>query len=112
MAFSKVFDLLIKFNGSQHISSANLFACIGALTNIAKHRPDFMGKVVASIELLHSNLPPTLSTTQVNSVRKKLKSELVNIIKHPAASDYAENIAAMLIELGMFILQLQYSPIR
>lgn len=77
-----------------------MFACIGALTNIAKHRPEFMRKVVLAIELLHSNLPPTLSATQVNSIRKKLKSELSSIIKHHAAFDYIENISTMLTDLG------------
>ncbi|KAF5275676.1 hypothetical protein FQA39_LY06788 [Lamprigera yunnana] len=97
---NKIFDLLIKFNGSQHVSSANLFACIGALTNIARHRPEFMGKVIAGIELLHSNMPPTLSSTQVNSVRKKLKTELCSLIKHHAAFDYLDNVTSMLTELG------------
>ncbi|KAF5307789.1 hypothetical protein FQR65_LT06661 [Abscondita terminalis] len=105
---NKIFDLLIKFNGSQHVSSANLFACIGALANIARNRPEFMGRVIASIELLHSNMPPTLSSTQVNSVRKKLKTELCSLIKHHvAAHDYLENITTMLIELGYTQQELQ-----
>lgn len=99
-AFSKIFEVLLKFNGSQHISSANLFVCIGALTNIAKNRPEFMGRVVSGIELLNSNMPPTLSSTQVNSVRKKLKSELSTLVKHHSASDYIESITTMLIDLG------------
>ncbi|GJQ67330.1 hypothetical protein Trydic_g8229 [Trypoxylus dichotomus] len=97
---NKIFALLIRFNGSQHISSANLFACIGALTNIGKHRPVFLDQVINAIENLHSNLPPTLSTTQVNSVRKKLKSELMGLIKHPSTSEYIEVITPMLIDLG------------
>ncbi|KAK4880146.1 hypothetical protein RN001_008292 [Aquatica leii] len=105
---NKIFDLLIKFNGSQHVSSANLFACLGALTNIAKNRPEFMGRVITGIELLHSNMPPTLSSTQVNSVRKKLKTELCSLIKHHvAAYDYLENITTMLIELGYTQQELQ-----
>lgn len=103
-----MFNLLLKFNGSQHVSCANLFACIGILTNIGKNRPEFMGQVVTAIELLHSNLPPTLSTTQVNTIRKKLKSELSALIKHHAAYDYVENISTMLVDLGEFSLFLSY----
>lgn len=95
--------LLIKFNGSQHISSANLFACIGALTNIGKNRPEFMSQVVQALERLQSNLPPTLTTTQLNSIRKKLKSELAGLIKHSAAFEYIDKITALLQELGNLI---------
>ncbi|KAB0797876.1 hypothetical protein PPYR_08869 [Photinus pyralis] len=104
---NKIFDLLIKFNGSQHVSSANLFACIGALANIARQRPEFMGKVIAGIELLHSNMPPTLSSTQVNSVRKKLKTELCSLIKHHASFDYLESLTTMLVELGYSMQELE-----
>lgn len=52
--FSMVFDLLIKFHGSPHVSSVNLMTCMGSLTLIAKMRPQFMGKVVAALETLHS----------------------------------------------------------
>lgn len=85
---------------SSHISSANLFACIGALTNIGKNRPEYMVQVIESIVKLHANMPPTLSTMQVNSVRKKLKSELSSLIKHPAAYEYVDIISSMLLELG------------
>lgn len=98
----------MKFTGSQHISSANLFACIGALMNIAKHRPEFMGRVVSGIELLSTNMPPTLSSTQVNSIRKKLKTELCALIKHHSATDYIENITTMLVDLGKYSLVLMY----
>ncbi len=43
--FRKVFDELVKYHGSAHISSANLMTCMGALTNIAKLRPEFLSKV-------------------------------------------------------------------
>lgn len=59
-----------------------------------------MSFVVPALENLQSNLPPTLSTTQVSSIRKKLKSELTSLIKHPAAFEYAEKISALLLELG------------
>lgn len=100
--FRHIFELLIKFNGSQHISSANLLACLGVLTNIAKNRPEFMAPVITAIEALHGNLPPTLTTTQVNSVRKKLKAELVNLIKHPPTYEFIDNLTPILLDLGEY----------
>ena len=67
---SKVFDELVKYHGSPHISSANLMVCMTALTNIAKLRPNFfMSKVIVALEMLHANLPPTLakSNTEASS---------------------------------------------
>uniref|UniRef100_A0A1B6C9A1 Symplekin n=1 Tax=Clastoptera arizonana TaxID=38151 RepID=A0A1B6C9A1_9HEMI len=95
-----VFDLMVKFHGSPHISSANLMACMSALTLIAKSRPKFMGKVVAALETLHTNLPPTLTNSQVSSVRKHLKLQLLNLLKHPAVADFTQNISALLTDLG------------
>lgn len=79
-----------------------MLACLGVLTTIAKNRPEFMMAIVTTMESLHGNLPPTLTTTQVNSVRKKLKSELMGLIKHPAAFEFVENITKMLTDLGIF----------
>ncbi|XP_046384169.1 symplekin [Ischnura elegans] len=95
-----ILDLLIKFHGSPHISSINLMTCMGTLTLIAKMRPQFMGKVVAALEMLHTNLPPTLSKSQVSSVRKHLKLQLFNLLKHPASMDYQTNITSLLTDLG------------
>ncbi|KAG8333354.1 hypothetical protein J6590_000498 [Homalodisca vitripennis] len=95
-----VFDLMVKFHGSPHISSVNLMACMGSLTLIAKMRPQFMGKVVAALETLHTNLPPTLSKSQVSSVRKHLKLQLLTLLKHPAAVDFLQNITTLLTDLG------------
>lgn len=41
----RVFEEMIKYHGSAHISSANLMTCMGSLANIAKLRPEFMSKV-------------------------------------------------------------------
>ncbi|XP_054261874.1 symplekin-like [Macrosteles quadrilineatus] len=95
-----IFDLMVKFHGSPHISSVNLMACMGSLTLIAKMRPQFMGKVVAALETLHTNLPPTLTKSQVSSVRKHLKLQLLTLLKHPAAMDFLQNITTLLTDLG------------
>lgn len=73
---------------------------MGVLTNIAKTRAEFMFRVINAIESLYNNLPPTLTTTQVSSVKKKLKTELCSLIKHPAAYEYLSRITSMLTELG------------
>lgn len=61
-----------------------------------------MAPVVTAITTLHGNLPPTLSTTQVNSVRKKLKTELINLIKHPPAYEFIDTLTPILLDLGMY----------
>lgn len=94
--------MLLKFHGSPHISSANLLTCLGVVTNIAKSRAEFMSRVVQAIESLHNNLPPTLTTTQVNSVRKKLKTEVAGLLRHPAAFDFVSRLTPILINLGKF----------
>lgn len=93
-------DDLIKFHGSAHISSANLMACMGSLTHIAKSRPQFLDRIVTAMEMLHANLPPTLSKSQVNSVRKHLKLQLLAILKHPASHVRCDNIKSLLLDLG------------
>lgn len=121
---SEVFELLIKFHGSPHISSVNLMTCMGSLVLIAKLRPQFIGKVVTALESLHSkflfslkltccyllkliknflitvNLPPTLSKSQVSSVRKHLKLQLLNLLRLPASLDFHSNITTLLTDLG------------
>lgn len=97
---SNLFEVLVKFHGSPHISSANLLACIGVLSNIAKSRAEFMERVVNALESLFANLPPTLTTTQVSSVKKKLKTELMGLLKHPGSYDYVSNISCILLDLG------------
>jgi symplekin len=60
-----------------------------------------MSKVVTSLEMLHANLPPTLAKSQVSSVRKHLKNQLLALLKHPvAAENYFTNITTLLTDLG------------
>ena len=97
-----VFEELVKYHESSHISSANLMTTMGALVNMARMRPQqFMAKVVTSIEMVHANLPPTLAKSQVSSVRKHLKNQLLAILRHPvAAENYFSNITTLLTDLG------------
>merc|ERR1712155_336972 len=65
----RIFEDLVKYHGSAHISSANLMTTMGSLTNIARLRPTFMSRVITALEMLQANLPPTLAKSQVSSVR-------------------------------------------
>ena len=95
-----MFEELLKFHGSAHISSANLMACMSSFSHIAKSRPQFLERIVDAMEKLHANLPPTLSKSQVNSVRKHLKLQLLGISKHPASHEISDNIKTLLLDLG------------
>ncbi|XP_041352693.1 symplekin-like [Gigantopelta aegis] len=96
----KTFETLIRFQASPHISSINLMTVMGALTNIAKQRPIFFDQVVQGFEALHVNLPPTLSKSQVSSVRKNLKMQMISLLKHPRSVDHLTQITTLLTDLG------------
>ncbi|KAJ0176277.1 hypothetical protein K1T71_008451 [Dendrolimus kikuchii] len=96
-----IFKLLVKFHNSQHISSVNLMTCMTSLCLIAKLRPKFMPNVIQALGDLHTTLPPTLSQSQVNSVRKHLRVLLLNLIKHPSSNDMMPQLTQLLIDIGM-----------
>eukprot|EP00794_Sanderia_malayensis_P020260 gene20260-22245_t len=93
-------ESLLSLCASPSISSVNLMAVVTSLTNIAKQRPTFMSTVVQAFESLHANLPPTLSKSQVSSVRKNLKMQLFALLKQPAAVDFVPQIGTLLTDLG------------
>ncbi|XP_021704446.1 symplekin [Aedes aegypti] len=95
-----IFELLLQFHAASYISLVNLIACTGTLCIIAKMRPSMMNQVVEALSNLHSNLPPTLSNSQVSSVRKKLKMEFLNLLKHPACYEHQTAIVQILQDLG------------
>ena len=95
------FEQLIKYHNADHITSANLMTCMAALANIAKSRAQFMGEVVTALEMRQVNLPLTLAKSQVSSVRKQLKNQLLALLKHPLAADkFFSNITTLLTDLG------------
>jgi len=100
----QVFENLIIFHGSPHISSVNLMATMQSLVLICRNRSNyFMAKVIQALESLHANLPPTLAKSQVSSVRKQLKIQLQILLKHPAAAlnaTYQLQIIQLLNDLG------------
>lgn len=96
----QAFDAIMAYQSSQHISSVNLMTCMGSMTNIVRRRPIFMTRVVQAFESLHVNLPPTLSKSQVSSVRKNLKMQMLSLLRLPSSLDFQSNITTLLTDLG------------
>jgi len=46
------------------------------------------------------NLPPTLSKSQVSSVRKNLKMQMLALLRMPDAAEFRYNITTLLTDLG------------
>lgn len=63
-------------------------------------RPTFLSPVIQALKNLHSNLPPTLTDSQMISVRKHLKMQLLNILKQPSAYEMQSTISQILVDLG------------
>lgn len=95
-----IFEILLKFHGASHISSVNLIACTGTLCIIAKRRPILMERVVEALKNLHSNLPPTLTNSQVSSVRKNLKMQFISLLKLASSFEWRSTITPILQDLG------------
>ncbi|XP_067941603.1 symplekin-like [Watersipora subatra] len=96
----KTFKHMLEFLTSQSITSVNLMACMTSMTTIARKRPQFMIEVIQGFESLHVNLPPTLANSQVSSVRKSLKLQMLALLRHPSAVDSIPQIATLLTDLG------------
>ncbi|XP_022217855.2 symplekin [Drosophila obscura] len=97
---TNIFDIMLQFHGTTHISSVNLIACTSSLCTVAKMRPVFMGAVVEAFKQLNANLPPTLTDSQVSSVRKSLKMQLQTLLKNKGAYEFSATIRGMLVDLG------------
>ncbi|CAH1792448.1 unnamed protein product [Owenia fusiformis] len=97
---TKAIELLLDFLGSPHISSINLMTCMTTLTSFVKQRPQFMPKAIQAFEVLHVNLPPTLAKSQVSSVRKHLKTQMLTLLKHIGSYNYQTQITTLLTDLG------------
>ncbi|KAI9575687.1 symplekin [Glossina fuscipes] len=104
-----IFDILLKFHAATHISSVNLIACTGSLCTIAKLRPSFMGLVIEAFKYLNSNLPPTLTDSQVSSVRKSLKMQLTALLKNKGSYEYQATVKQLLHDLGSSQSEIQRS---
>lgn len=45
-------------------------------------------------------LPPTLERSQVTSVKKFMKVQLIGLLRHPRAIDFYDNVTTLLTSLG------------
>lgn len=54
------------------------------------------------------NLPPTLSKSQVSSVRKSLKMQMLTLLKQPASYPLQTNITTLLTDLGATQSEVRY----
>lgn len=98
----KLFEHLVVFHGTSHISSVNLMAAMQSLVVLAKQRYRlFMGRVIQALESLHNRLPPTLTESQVQSVKKFLKLQLTVMLRHPYSLDrYQLQLTQLLQAVG------------
>ncbi|GFU76086.1 symplekin [Trichonephila clavipes] len=96
----EMFQRIVDLHGAAHVSSLNLMICMQVITNIARKRFEFFLRALQAFESLHANLPPTLSQSQVSSVRKSLKLHLFTLVRHPGAVEFYSRISIMLSDLG------------
>jgi len=101
-AAKRRFEQLVVFHGTSHISSVNLMATMQSLVVLAKQRYRlFMGRVIQAMESLNTRLPPTLTESQVQSVKKFLKVQLTVMLKHPYSLDrFQPQITQLLQAVG------------
>lgn len=93
------FEQLVVFHGTSHISSVNLMAAMQSLVVLAKQRYRiFMGRVIQAMESLNNRLPPTLTASQVQSVKKFLKLQLTVMLKHPYSIDHFQPKITQLLQ--------------
>ncbi|KAH8417101.1 hypothetical protein KR222_003259 [Zaprionus bogoriensis] len=104
---TNIFDIMLQFHGTTHISSVNLIACTSSLCTVAKMRPVFMAPVVEAFRQLNSNLPPTLTDSQVSSVRKSLRLQLQTLLKLRGSFEFATTIRNILMDLGASANEIQ-----
>ena len=76
-----------------HITSGNIVTGLMSLSRLAKSDNSYLSFMVTQYESIHSNLPPTLSVTQVQNVRKIVKIQLLDILRTvPGAQPFHSNI--------------------
>lgn len=98
-ASKKRFEQLVVFHGTSHISSVNLMAATQSLVVLAKQRYRlFMGRVIQAMESLNTRLPPTLTESQVQSVKKFMKLQLTVMLKHPYSLDHFQSQITQLLQ--------------
>lgn len=91
---------LLEYTLSTHVSSVNLISSICVLSNVAKQRPEYMEVVLETYSKIIETMPPTLGKSQVSTVRKQVKLQIVAICRNHCCVEFQTQIATMLTELG------------
>ncbi|XP_037954721.1 symplekin [Teleopsis dalmanni] len=104
-----IFSIILQYHAATHISAVNLNTCTGSLCTIAKLRPCFMGPVIKAFKNLSANFPPTLSDSQINSVRKSLKMQALMLLKNRGSYEYQVILRQLLLDLGASQNEIQRS---
>ena len=78
------------------------FVCLFSVIHIAVLHLGWVYLIVFiyNLWLFAVNLPPTLSKSQVSSVRKNLKMQMLALLRLPAAFEFQSNITTLLTDLG------------
>lgn len=105
-----VLGKLLAFQGSIHISSVNLMTCMSSLTIIARARPQFLGKVVNALEILHGktyfvNEISSRNLTILNfcGLSSKMRLGFVSYLLFISKLGYSQRMCSLLA-VGMGIL--------
>lgn len=100
---------MIKFHGTSHISAVNLIVATGSLCNIGRLRSNLLQPVLEAIGSLLNRLPPTLTSSQVNSVKKHIRLQFFNILKITDSVELQTFIVQHLQNLGCTIDEIKKS---
>eukprot|EP00047_Mylnosiga_fluctuans_P006537 m.247541 g.247541 ORF g.247541 m.247541 type:complete len:1095 (-) comp15423_c0_seq1:329-3613(-) len=73
-------------------TGAFLGAVAASLITVARMRPSFMGRVATAIAKLSEAPPKTLSATQIESLKRSLKSQLPLLLKHESSIKHHEGL--------------------
>lgn len=99
---NSAFESLNEFLKKATISNGNMVAGLVSLSRLAKSNAKLMMPVITQYEFIHANLPPTLSVTQVQNVRKIMRIQLMDIVRTSSnASSCLTNISQLLFDLGV-----------
>ncbi|CAJ0941349.1 unnamed protein product, partial [Mesorhabditis belari] len=93
-----------------HISYQNLIVALGCIIKIARLHVEYFPQVIEGIEILHVNLPPTLTRGQVKSMRKELKKHLLKMLKQSPDAPLQKRVETILIGLGANSMEVERMP--
>ncbi|OQV18470.1 Symplekin [Hypsibius exemplaris] len=73
---------------------------IGCLFHLAKRRPQYLGRILTTVEFVHGNIPESYSKLEVEGLRKYLKAALMSFLRRSHDGDVLGRVVQLLINLG------------